>query len=264
MRALAEAWPDREIVQQLVAQIPWGHNVRILDMVKSQAEREWYIHRAIEHGWSRNVLVIHIESGLYRRQGKAITNLQTLPATAIRLAQQILKDPYNFDFLTLTQEAQERDLERELLAHLRQFLMNSALASRSSEAQVPLAVGDEDFKLDLLFYHLKLSCFVVIDLKMGPFKPEYAGKMNFYLSAVDDILRHPDDSPALDSFSANQKWNRRRVCPSRYRNRSVSPNSAISKSCRTCSKAHSRRSKNWKPSSRKVPIVTRLMTMFQP
>jgi predicted nuclease of restriction endonuclease-like (RecB) superfamily len=197
MRALAEAWPEEPIVQQAVAQLPWGHNVRLLDHVKDSKERLWYIHQAIQNGWSRNVLVLHIEGGLYQRQGKATTNFQTtLPPPQSDLAQQLIKDPYNFDFLTLTQAAQERDLERELLTHLRQFLIELGVGFAFVGNQVPLEVGGEDFKLDLLFYHLKLRCFVVIDLKMGPFKPEYAGKMNFYLAAVDDMLRHPDDQPS--------------------------------------------------------------------
>jgi predicted nuclease of restriction endonuclease-like (RecB) superfamily len=198
MRAFAETWPDESIVQQVVGQIPWGHNLRLLDLVKERQERLWYAHAAIENGWSRNVLVLQIESGLYRRQGKAITNFQaTLPKPQSDLAQQLIKDPYNFDFLTLTSEAQERDLEKGLLAHLRQFLIELGVGFAFVGSQVPLEVGGEDFKLDLLFYHLKLRCFCVIDLKMTPFKPEYAGKMNFYLSAVDDILRHPDDKPSI-------------------------------------------------------------------
>jgi predicted nuclease of restriction endonuclease-like (RecB) superfamily len=198
MRALAEAWPDEAIVQQAVAQIPWGHNVRLLDLVKSPAERLWYVQQTIQNGWSRNILVVHIESGLYGRQGKAITNFQaTLPAPHSDLAQQLIKDPYNFDFLTLAQEAQERDLERGLLAHLRQFLTELGVGFAFVGSQVPLEVAGEDFKIDLLFYHLKLRCFVVIDLKMTPFKPEYSGKMNFYLSAVDDLLRHPNDKPTI-------------------------------------------------------------------
>jgi predicted nuclease of restriction endonuclease-like (RecB) superfamily len=198
MRAFAEAWPNEPIVQQLVGQIPWGHNLRLLDLVKNREERLWYAQAATENGWSRNVLVLQIESGLYRRQGKATTNFQaTLPKPQSDLAQQVIKDPYNFDFLTLTDEAQERDLERGLLAHLRQFLIELGVGFAFVGNQVPLEVGGEDFKIDLLFYHLKLRAFVVIDLKMGVFKPEYAGKMNFYLSAVDDILRHPDDKPSI-------------------------------------------------------------------
>ena len=135
-----------------------------------------------------------IESGLFHRQGKFHP---TLPLAQSDLANQILKDPYNFDFLTLTQDAHERDLEQALLAHLRQFLVEMGTGFAFAGSQVPLEIGGEDFKLDLLFYHLKLRCFIVIDLKVGPFKPEYAGKMNFYLSAVDDMLRHPDDKPSI-------------------------------------------------------------------
>ena len=198
MRALAEAWPDEAIVQGPLAQLTWYHNLTILEKLKSPEERLWYVRQAMEQGWSRNVLVIQIESGLYRRQGKALTNFEaTLPAPQSDLAQQIIKDPYNFDFLTLTNEAQERDLERGLLGHLRQFLIELGVGFAFVGSQVPLEVGGDDFKLDLLFYHLKLRCFVVIDLKMTPFKPEYAGKMNFYLAAVDDLLRHPDDQPSI-------------------------------------------------------------------
>jgi predicted nuclease of restriction endonuclease-like (RecB) superfamily len=198
MRSFAEAWPEEAIVQQVVGQIPWGHNVRLLDLAKNPAERLWYIQQSIQHGWSRNILVAQVESGLYRRQGKAITNFQaTLPPPQSDLAEQILKDPYNFDFLTLAEDAQERDLERGLLTQVRQFLLELGVGFAFAGSQVPLEVGGEDFRLDLLFYHLKLRCFVVIDLKMTPFKPEYAGKMNFYLSAVDDLLRHPDDQPSI-------------------------------------------------------------------
>lgn len=198
MRAFAAAWPDIAIVQQAAAQLPWFHNCVLLDKVKTPLERAWYIHHALEGGWSRNILSMQIESGLYARSGKALTNFHaTLPQPQSDLAQQLLKDPYNFDFLTLTQQAQERDLERELLAHLRQFLLELGVGFAFVGSQVPLEVGGEAFRLDLLFYHVKLRCFVIIDLKMGPFKPEYAGKMNFYLSAADDLLRHPEDQPSL-------------------------------------------------------------------
>jgi predicted nuclease of restriction endonuclease-like (RecB) superfamily len=198
MKAFAGAWPDEAILQQLAAKLPWFHNCVLLEKVKVPSERVWYAEQAIQNGWSRNILVLQIESGLYRRQGRAQTNFQaTLPPLQSDLAQQLLKDPYNFDFLTLTSEAQERDLERGLLAHVRQFLIELGVGFALVGSQYPLEVGGEDFKLDLLFYHLKLRCFVVIDLKMGPFQPEYAGKMNFYLSAVDDLLRHPDDQPSI-------------------------------------------------------------------
>ena len=198
MRAFAETWPDSSIVQQAAAQLPWFHNCVLLDKVKSPEERLWYVHKAIEFGWSRNILVMQIESGLYRRQGKAQTNFQaTLPPLQSDLAQELLKDPYNFDFLTLGKSAHERDLERGLLVHLRQFLIELGVGFAFVGSQVPLEVGGEDYKIDLLFYHLKLRCFVVIDLKMTAFKPEYAGKMNFYLSAVDDMFRHPDDQRSI-------------------------------------------------------------------
>jgi len=198
MRAFAEAWPDEAIVQQLVAQLPWGHNVRLLDKIQDPAERAWYVEQAIQNGWSRNILVMQIESGLYRRQGKAQTNFaRTLPSLQSDLAQQLLKDPYNFDFLTLSREAHEKDLETALVTQIRKFLLELGVGFSFVGSQYPLEVGGQDFRIDLLFYHLKLRCFVVIDLKMGAFQPEDSGKMNFYLSAIDDLLRHPDDKPTI-------------------------------------------------------------------
>jgi len=206
MRAFAEAWPEKPFVQQVVGQIPWGHNLRILDLLKTPQEREWYIRQAIKHGWSRNVLVHQIEGGLHRRQGKALTNFKTtLPVLQSELAQQVLKDPYNFDFLTLSEDARERELESGLLEHLRKFLLELGVGFAFVGSQYPLEVGGEDFKLDLLFYHVKLRSFVVIDLKMGPFKPEHAGKMNFYLAAVDDLLRHEDDKPSIGIILCKSK-----------------------------------------------------------
>jgi predicted nuclease of restriction endonuclease-like (RecB) superfamily len=198
MRAFAAAWPDESIVQQLVGQIPWGHNVRLLDQVKSQPEREWYIRQTVENGWSRNVLVHQIESGLFKRQGKAISNFQrTLPPPQSELAQQLVKDPYNFDFLSLGREAKERDLERGLIGHLRDFLLELGVGFAFVAQQYELEVGGQDFRLDLLFFHLRLRCFVVIELKLSEFIPEFAGKMNFYLSAIDDQLRHTTDQPSI-------------------------------------------------------------------
>jgi predicted nuclease of restriction endonuclease-like (RecB) superfamily len=176
MKAFADAWPDELIVQQLVAQLPWGHNVRLLDKVNSVEERIWYANAAIENGWSRNVLVLQIEAGLHRRQGKAVTNFKrTLPDPQSDLAQQLLKDPYNFDFMMLSKDAQERELESGLVGHIRQFLLELGVGFAFVGSQYPLEVGGEDFRIDLLFYHLKLRCYLVIDLKMTPFKPEYAG-----------------------------------------------------------------------------------------
>lgn len=206
MRAFAEAWPEEPIVQQLVAQIPWGHVVRILDCVKVPAEREWYIRQAIAYGWSRNVLVHQIESGLYRRQGKALTNFaQALPPPQSALAQQIIKDPYNFDFLSLGKEDQERELERGLIEHIRDFLLELGVGFAFVGSQCPLEVGGQEFRIDLLFYHFKLRAYVVIDLKIEDFKPEFSGKMNFYLSAVDDLLRHPMDQPSIGIILCKSK-----------------------------------------------------------
>lgn len=196
------AQPARELdgqsLPQAAAGIPWFHNVVLIEKLKDPAARLWYAWQTLEHGWSRAVLVHQIESGLFTRQGKAVTNFEaTLPPPQSDLAQQVLKDPYNFDFLTLAADARERELEQGLLAHLRKFLLELGAGFAFVGEQHHLEVGGEDFYLDLLFYHLRLRCFVVIDLKMEPFKPEFAGKMNFYLSAVDDLLRHKDDQPSI-------------------------------------------------------------------
>jgi predicted nuclease of restriction endonuclease-like (RecB) superfamily len=206
MRALAEAWPEESIVQQAAAQIPWFHNCTLLDKLKDPLERLWYTQQTIAHGWSRNVLILQIESGLYRRQGKAISNFEVaLPKPQSDLAQQLLKDPYNFDFLTLDKDARERDIERGLLDHLRQFLLELGSGFAFVGSQVPLEVGGEDYRLDLLFYHLKLRAFIVAEVKSTVFRPEYAGKMNFYLSAVDDLLRHPSDQPSIGLILCRSK-----------------------------------------------------------
>ena len=198
MRAFAEAYPDEAFVQQLAGQMPWYHNCVLIERVKDATKREWYIRQTIEHGWSRNILILQIESTLYDRQGKAITNYErSLPSPQSDLAQEILKDPYNFDFLTLGKDAHERDIERGLLEHIRAFLLELGVGFAFVGSQYHLEVAGDDFYIDLLFYHLKLRCFVVIDLKAGKFQPAYAGQINFYLSAVDDILRHPDDQPSI-------------------------------------------------------------------
>jgi predicted nuclease of restriction endonuclease-like (RecB) superfamily len=198
MRSFAEAWPDGEFVQQVVALLPWGHNVRLLDAIKAPGERTWYARQAIDHGWSRNVLAHQIDSNLFARQGSALTNFsRTLPIEQSELAQQILKDPYTFDFLALGPEMLERDLERGLIEHLRALILELGKGFAFVGSQYHLEVGGHDYYLDLLFYHLRLRCFVVIELKIEDFKPEFAGKMNFYLSAVDDQLRHPDDKPTI-------------------------------------------------------------------
>lgn len=206
MRAFAEAYPSEQIVQQVVGQIPWGHNVRILDLLKDPAERLWYIQQTIQHGWSRNVLVHQISSGLYHRQGKATTNFdRTLPKPQSELAQELLKDPYTFDFLSLGEDAKERDLERALIDHIRDFLLELGVGFAFVGSQYHIEVGGQDFYLDLVFYHLRLRCFVVIDLKTSDFQPEFSGKMNFYLSAVDELVRHSDDQPSIGIILCKSK-----------------------------------------------------------
>lgn len=208
MRSFAAAYPDEQIVQQLVGQIPWGHNVRILDAVKDYDEQLWYVQQTIENGWSRAVLEYQIESKLYQRQGKAITNFeQALPKPQSELAQQLLKSPYNFDFLSLGKEAAERDLENALIAHMRDFLLELGVGFSFVGSQYALEVGGQEFRIDLLFYHLKLRCFVVIDLKMGKFEPAFSGQINFYVNAVDDLLKHPDDQPTIGMVLCKSKEN---------------------------------------------------------
>jgi predicted nuclease of restriction endonuclease-like (RecB) superfamily len=198
MRAFAAAFPEREIVQQVVARLPWGHAIKLIESVKSPEQRIWYARQAAEHGWSRNVLAHQIDSDLFARQGKALTNFgRTLPAPQSDLAQELIKDPYSFDFLSLGPEITERELEQGLLEHLRALILELGKGFAFVGSQYHLEVGDQDYYLDLLFYHLRLRCFVVVELKIEEFKPEFAGKMNFYLSAVDDQLRHKADAPSI-------------------------------------------------------------------
>jgi predicted nuclease of restriction endonuclease-like (RecB) superfamily len=190
----------------VVAQLPWAHNVILIQKVKDLPTRLWYAGQAFEHGWSRNVLALQIQSQAHRRQGKAVTNFpRTLPPPQSDLAVQLLKDPYLFDFLTLEKPFHERELETGLLRHLQSFLLELGTGFAYVGRQLHLEVGSDDFYLDLLFYHLRLRCYVVIDLKTGPFKPEYAGKMNFYLNAVDALLKHPADQPSIGLILCEEK-----------------------------------------------------------
>lgn len=194
------------ILPQAVAEIPWGHHALLLDKVKDQEERLFYARSALEHGWSRSVLAVQIEGKLAHRQGKALTNFQaTLPPPQSDLAQQSLKDPYLFDFLTLDAEAREKDLEVGLVDHVQKFLLELGVGFAFVGRQVPILVGQKERYLDLLFYHLKLRCYVVIELKAVPFEPEFAGKLNFYLSAVDSQLRHPQDGPTIGLLLCKEK-----------------------------------------------------------
>ena len=225
MRAFAEAYQEKELVQQLVAQIPWGHNVRLLDKVKTLKERRWYIKQVIANGWSRNILEMQIDSNLYERQGEAITNFEhTLPQPQSNLAQQLIKDPYNFDFLTLRKGALERELEAGLVSHIRDFLLELGVGFAFLGSQYPITVDEKEYRLDLLFYHTQLRCYVVIDLKMTEFEPEYAGKMNFYVAAVDDMLRRGDDQPTIGIVLCKTK----RKTTAEYALRNVSTPIAIS------------------------------------
>ena len=189
---------DPEFVPQAVAQIPWGHNILILEKIKDVEQRKWYIQQTTENGWSRNILKMQIESDLFQRKGKAITNFsQTLPPIQSELAEQALKDPYIFDFLVLTERAKERELEQGLIKHIREFLLEMGEGFAFVGNQVQIEVDEHEYFIDLLFYHLKLRSYIVIELKAREFRPEDAGKMNFYLSAVDDLMCHPDDSRSI-------------------------------------------------------------------
>ena len=170
----------------------------LVSKVEEPEARAWYLSQAVEHGWSRAILISHIETRLHERQGRALTNFGvTLPKPESDLLQQTLKDSYIFDFLALGSDARERDLEAGLLDHIQRFLMELGVGFAFVGRQVHLEVGGQDFYLDLLFYHLKLRSFVVIELKAKPFEPEFTGKLNFYLSAVDDLMRHPSDNPTI-------------------------------------------------------------------
>lgn len=198
MRAFAEAWPDAQFVQQVAAQLPWFHNVVLLTKVKVPQAQQWYARAAVQYGWSRAILEMQIETGLYEREGKAITNFdQRLPKPQSDLANATLKDPYLFDFLGLSREANERAIEEALVEHIVRFLLELGAGFAFVGRQVHLEVGGDDFYLDLLFYHLKLRCYVVVELKATPFKPEYAGQLNFYLSAVDGLLKTEHDQPTI-------------------------------------------------------------------
>jgi predicted nuclease of restriction endonuclease-like (RecB) superfamily len=186
--------------------IPWFHNVILIQKIKDPDLRIWYARQVVEHGWSRNILILQIQSKLHERQGKAVTNFkQTLPEPQSDLAQQLVKDPYNFGFLTLGANARERELELGLIEHLSKFLVELGTGFAFVGRQVHVTVGEDDFYLDLLFYHLRLRSFVVIDLKHGAFKPEYASKMNYYLNVVDDKMRHPDDQPSIGLILCQEK-----------------------------------------------------------
>ena len=192
--------PHGEKVQQLVGQIPWGHNVLIVQSIKERDQALWYVRKTLENGWSRNVLNHQIESRLYERQAEKprIDNFaERLPASQSDLARETLKDPYLFDFLDVGEAAKERELETALVERITRFMLELGKGFAFVGRQYHLEVGGEDFYLDLLFYHLRLHCYVAIELKTGPFKPEYAGKLNFYLTALDEQVKMPEDQLSI-------------------------------------------------------------------
>lgn len=206
MRAFAEAWPDSEFVQGVLAQLPWYHQLALLDKLPDAESRRWYAAKAIEHNWSRNVLVMQIESGLLERQGKAVTNFEArLPKAQSDLARESLKDPYRFDFLNLGEEAQERAVESALVRHVTEFLLELGAGFAFVGRQVLVDVGGEEFFIDLLFYHLKLRCYVVIELKTGKFKPDHLGQLGFYLTAVDRQIKGDQDNPSIGLLLCKSK-----------------------------------------------------------
>lgn len=206
MRSFAEAWPETVIVQQPVGQLPWGHNLVLLAKLKQPEQRLAYAQRAVEMGWSRAALTIHIESRLLEREGRAVTNFaDRLPAPGTDLARQSLKDPYLFDFLDIRQEADEREIEAALVQHITQFLLELGAGFAFVGRQVHLEVGGDDFFMDLLFYHLKLRCYVVIELKADKFRPEHLGQLSFYLSAVDMQVKADQDNPTIGLLLCKSK-----------------------------------------------------------
>lgn len=206
MRAFAQAWPDLEFVQETLARLPWYHQITLLDKLSTPEERRWYLAKAIEHQWSRNVLVIQIETGLRERSGQALTNFsERLPTPLSDLAQESLKDPYRFDFLGLGAEAQERAIEDALIRHVTRFLLELGAGFAFVGRQVQIEVGGEDFFIDLLFYHLKLRCFVVVELKAGAFRPEHTGQLSFYLSAIDAHMKTEQDGPTIGLLLCKSK-----------------------------------------------------------
>ncbi|MBT9130680.1 MAG: hypothetical protein DDT41_00970 [candidate division WS2 bacterium] len=200
---------QREILgklHQTILKIPWGHNIILMEKVKDMSSRLWYMQKTIENGWSRNVLNLMIDGNAHQREGKAVTNFDLrLPSPQSDLAKQSLKDPYIFDFLTLEEPFRERELEISLIQHLEKFLLELGQGFSFVGRQYHLNVGENDFYIDLLFYHLRLRCFIVIEIKKGEFKPEYAGKMNFYCNVVDDVLKHETDHQTIGLILCQDK-----------------------------------------------------------
>ena len=206
MRAFAAAWPDQVIVQRVVAQLPWRQNIALMERLDTPKERLWYAEQTCRNGWSTAILTLQIEGKAHERQGRAVSNFpMTLPPAESDMAEQVFKDPYLFDFLGTADHRQEREVEAALVDHIQRFLLEMGAGFAFVGRQVHLEVGDQDFYIDLLFYHLKLRCFVVVELKAVPFNAGFVGQLNFYLSAVDDLLRHPDDKPTIGLLLCREK-----------------------------------------------------------
>lgn len=206
MKAFAEAYPDETILQRCIAKLPWRHNIALLEKLKSNEERFWYAEQAVENGWSRDILVLQIENQLHRRMGSATTNFdQILPRPQSDLAKSLLKDPYHLEFLSLSRDIQERDLENALVTHIRDFLLELGVGFAFVGNQFPIDVDGREYRIDMLFYHLRLRCYVVVELKIGDFQPSFGSQVNFYISAVDDLIRHPDDQPTIGLILCTSK-----------------------------------------------------------
>ena len=198
MRKFAESWPDFEIVQRVVAQIPWRTNISLMDKLKDEESRIWYAYKIIENGWSKAILDLQIESKLMERSGRSVNNFPAaLPPADSDMVNQVFKDPYLFDFLGTDMPRREIEIERQLTEHIQSFLLELGQGFAFVGRQVHLEVGGDDFYLDLLFYHLKLRCFVVIELKACDFEPGFISQLNMYQNVVNDVLRHPDDKPTI-------------------------------------------------------------------
>jgi predicted nuclease of restriction endonuclease-like (RecB) superfamily len=206
MRAFAAAWPEREIVQRVVAQLPWRQNIALLERLDDEKTRLWYARQTLQHGWSQPILCLQIDGRAHERHGKALTNFKaTLPPADSDMAAQVFKDPYLFDFLGTADPRREREVEQALVDHIQRFLLELGSGFAFVGRQVQLAFSSRDYFLDLLFYHLKLRCYVVIELKAVPFDPAFIGQINVYLSAVDDLLRHPGDKPTIGLLLCRSK-----------------------------------------------------------
>ena len=206
MRKFAESWPKKEIVQAALAQISWYHNLALLEKLQEPKLRLWYAKKTIENGWSRNVLVVQIESQLHKRIGQTANNFDVaLPPTDSDMANRIFKDPYVFDFLGTADVRREKELENKLIEHLEKFLLELGQGFAFVGRQVHLEFSDQDFYIDLLFYHLKLRCFVVVELKSGKFEPGHVSQLNMYMNIVDDLMRHSNDNKTIGLLLVKEK-----------------------------------------------------------